>query len=206
MRAEAIVFPQDPRIPWSHPVLAPVSRSCPGPGGRLPTRYSPVRHSCTPEGALPFDLHVLSTPPAFVLSQDQTLRFEPCADATRSRASRPVVRKRSARRTASSAIDGKYESGRPIGLPEPERTARYSVFKDRPKPPPLPVPGRGGEGQPGATPWFASHLLREMHSTEPATPGQGAAGSPPGATGGSRGSAAQPISARAKRRFPARIR
>ena len=27
-----------------------------------------------PEGALPFDLHVLSTPPAFVLSQDQTLR------------------------------------------------------------------------------------------------------------------------------------
>ncbi len=26
------------------------------------------------KGALPFDLHVLSTPPAFVLSQDQTLR------------------------------------------------------------------------------------------------------------------------------------
>ena len=25
------------------------------------------------KGALPFDLHVLSTPPAFVLSQDQTL-------------------------------------------------------------------------------------------------------------------------------------
>ena len=33
------------------------------------TRYSPVRHS--PEGA--FDLHVLSIPPAFILSQDQTL-------------------------------------------------------------------------------------------------------------------------------------
>jgi hypothetical protein len=27
-----------------------------------------------PEGALPLDLHVLSTPPAFVLSQDQTLQ------------------------------------------------------------------------------------------------------------------------------------
>ena len=26
---------------------------------------------------LPFDLHVLSTPPAFVLSQDQTLRLMP---------------------------------------------------------------------------------------------------------------------------------
>src|SRR4051794_4373197 len=42
--------------------------------GRLLTCYSPVRRSCTPEGALPLDLHVLSTPPAFVLSQDQTLR------------------------------------------------------------------------------------------------------------------------------------
>ena len=39
---------------------------------QFPTRYSPVRHS--PCGA--FDLHVLSTPPAFVLSQDQTLRFD----------------------------------------------------------------------------------------------------------------------------------
>jgi hypothetical protein len=39
----------------------------------LPTRYSPVRHSNVPEGTFAFDLHVLSTPPAFVLSQDQTL-------------------------------------------------------------------------------------------------------------------------------------
>jgi hypothetical protein len=42
--------------------------------GRSPTCYSPVRHSSTPEGAFPFDLHVLSTPPAFVLSQNQTLQ------------------------------------------------------------------------------------------------------------------------------------
>ena len=44
--------------------------------GRLLTCYSPVRHSSTPTkvGAFPFDLHVLSTPPAFVLSQDQTLQ------------------------------------------------------------------------------------------------------------------------------------
>ena len=34
--------------------------------------YSPVRHWC----CHPFDLHVLSTPPAFVLSQDQTLMFK----------------------------------------------------------------------------------------------------------------------------------
>src|SRR3954451_7622294 len=33
---------------------------------------SPLEHP--PEGEVSFDLHVLSTPPAFVLSQDQTLR------------------------------------------------------------------------------------------------------------------------------------
>ena len=43
--------------------------------GQVPTRYSPVRHSPHPEGCFPFDLHVLGLPPAFVLSQDQTLRF-----------------------------------------------------------------------------------------------------------------------------------
>src|SRR5699024_11426610 len=56
-------------------VLAPVSRSCPDLTGRLPTCYSPVRrsfHKFHPEGInlLPaLDLHVLGTPPAFVLSQ-----------------------------------------------------------------------------------------------------------------------------------------
>ena len=56
-----------------HPVLAPISGSYPRVEGRLLTCYSPVRRSSTPEGAFPLDLHVLSTPPAFVLSQDQTL-------------------------------------------------------------------------------------------------------------------------------------
>jgi hypothetical protein len=48
----------------------------PPPRGRLPTCYSPVRH-CThrPKPTFSFDLHVLGTPPAFVLSQDQTLQF-----------------------------------------------------------------------------------------------------------------------------------
>lgn len=59
----------------SYPVLDPVSQAYPEVQGRSPTCYSPVRHSSTPSklGAFPFDLHVLSTPPAFVLSQDQTL-------------------------------------------------------------------------------------------------------------------------------------
>ena len=46
--------------------------------GQIPKYYSPVRHS-SPESklsALPFDLHVLGMPPAFNLSQDQTLQFK----------------------------------------------------------------------------------------------------------------------------------
>ena len=38
--------------------------------------YSRVTHPFATRILLsPFDLHVLSTPPAFVLSQDQTLKF-----------------------------------------------------------------------------------------------------------------------------------
>ena len=62
-----------------HAVLAVVSNCCPPLKGRFLTRYSPVRHcplNQLSENSVirfSFDLHVLSTPPAFVLSQDQTL-------------------------------------------------------------------------------------------------------------------------------------
>ena len=44
--------------------------------GRLHTRYAPVRRSSADckQSLLPLDLHVLSLPLAFILSQDQTLR------------------------------------------------------------------------------------------------------------------------------------
>ena len=64
----------------AYAVLAAVSNCYPPVQGRLPTRYSPVRHSVIfPSHPkmfrknASFDLHVLSTPPAFILSQDQTL-------------------------------------------------------------------------------------------------------------------------------------
>src|SRR5699024_7186785 len=59
----------------SYMVLDPVSQAYPTVQGRSPTCYSPVRHSSTSSKleAFPFDLHVLSTPPAFILSQQQTL-------------------------------------------------------------------------------------------------------------------------------------
>jgi hypothetical protein len=57
-------------------VLTPLSKSYPQFKGRLPTRYSPVRHFTLPVAQdFSYDLHVLGTPPAFVLSQDQTLQF-----------------------------------------------------------------------------------------------------------------------------------
>ena len=61
---------------WSYSVLARVSPGYSHPRGRSPTSYSPVRR-CTQEPKFPFslDLHVLSTPPAFALSQDQTLHL-----------------------------------------------------------------------------------------------------------------------------------
>jgi hypothetical protein len=58
-----------------HAVLARISTGYPPHQGRLSTCYSPVRHSTTPSRkrkVASSDLHVLRTPPAFVLSQDQT--------------------------------------------------------------------------------------------------------------------------------------
>ena len=60
-------------------VLITVSSGYPCAKGRLPTRYSPVRRFPCPKstevsiGHFSLDLHVLGTPPAFILSQDQTL-------------------------------------------------------------------------------------------------------------------------------------
>ena len=54
-------------------VLPGVSTGCPPDEGWLHTRYAPVRHSHSPEGKIPYDLHVLGLPLAFILSQDQTL-------------------------------------------------------------------------------------------------------------------------------------
>ena len=56
-------------------VLVGVSTGYPPVTGKLLTRYAPFRRSpplyCY--NALPLDLHVLSLPLAFILSQDQTL-------------------------------------------------------------------------------------------------------------------------------------
>ena len=52
--------------------LPAVSHGYPPPQGRLPTCYAPVRRAAPPKGSAR-DLHALGTPPALILSQDQTL-------------------------------------------------------------------------------------------------------------------------------------
>src|SRR6202048_1752251 len=89
--------PPDHAASKVYSVLDPVSQAYPKVQGRSPTCYSPVRHSSTPERAFPFDLHVLSTPPAFVLSQNQTLQTKtthPNRDRWNSNQNKPDLTKR----------------------------------------------------------------------------------------------------------------
>ena len=58
-------------------VLAVVSNCYSKLKGRFPRDTHPCATILTSEDAFSFDLHVLGLPPAFVLSQDQTLKFEP---------------------------------------------------------------------------------------------------------------------------------
>ena len=75
-RSRGHLLPQEANFPWSYPVLARLSTGYPRLQGRLSTCYSPVRRF-TSRIATTFshDLHVSGTPPAFVLSQDQTLHY-----------------------------------------------------------------------------------------------------------------------------------
>ena len=82
MQAEAS-FLDRAMTPPTYAVLARVSPGYPPLPGRSPTCYSPVRRSPVAEATFAHDLHVLSTPPAFILSQDQTLQFESFHHPTR---------------------------------------------------------------------------------------------------------------------------
>ena len=69
------VFNEGRCLPSCYGMLDDVSIAYPPVTGKLLTCYAPFRRS-PPEycySALPLDLHVLSLPLAFILSQDQTL-------------------------------------------------------------------------------------------------------------------------------------
>ena len=74
----------------AYAALAQVSPSYSPFQGRLPTCYSPVRRSTRgPKATFALDLHVSGTPPAFILSQDQTLQLNPACARSRGIATRP---------------------------------------------------------------------------------------------------------------------
>jgi hypothetical protein len=98
-----------------------------------------VRH-CTriPKDPFPFDLHVLSTPPAFVLSQNQTLQLN--LDAIHISSRMAMVLKLA----FNPKIEGAHSNTRVLPL------IRYSVFKEQLKETdtkiaraPFPSPPRG---------------------------------------------------------------
>jgi hypothetical protein len=60
----------------AYAVLTPISRRYSSLKGRFSRVTHPSAAVLTPEGAFSLDLHVLSTPPAFILSQDQTLHHK----------------------------------------------------------------------------------------------------------------------------------
>ncbi|KKT06612.1 MAG: hypothetical protein UV78_C0010G0034 [Parcubacteria group bacterium GW2011_GWA2_43_17] len=69
--------------PHGYQELSRISPSYARVRGRLPMCYSPVCHAATVATGLKpvatvaaFDLHALDTPPAFILSQDQTLIYD----------------------------------------------------------------------------------------------------------------------------------
>ncbi len=81
--SQAIACKQRPPFPAMSEdlvVLSGISPSFPELSQTSKADYPRVTHPCaallSPEGPFSLDLHVLSTPPAFVLSQDQTLQFE----------------------------------------------------------------------------------------------------------------------------------
>ncbi len=101
---------------------------------------------CTrhPKVTFSHDLHVLGTPPAFVLSQDQTLQFKPSRVGALARHC-PASRTDPMFGTAATRFAEAHQAtaeGNTIPRPSHHRvflrtrkTARYSAFKERTKPP-----------------------------------------------------------------------
>ena len=76
-RAPPAAINLSPDSPRAYAVLAEVSLGYPPQQGRFPRVTHPCATPLRAEAPRAFDLHVLGMPPAFVLSQDQTLMFIP---------------------------------------------------------------------------------------------------------------------------------
>src|SRR4029077_13915536 len=89
----------------------------------------PVRHSLKTEAPRAFDLHVLGMPPAFVLSQDQTLKIIPGQTRLAPRA-RPKQGLQNARTHARTVSDPRRRPRIPsLSPPSQSTTPRRSRLK-----------------------------------------------------------------------------
>ena len=141
-----------------HAVLAPVSRRCPPPLDRFLRVPHPSAAAGLPR---PRDLHVLSMPPAFALSQDQTLRFieAPLAPQLPPRGQqRRWARSHSTKTNSNRRTnhpDTTHDAGATTGRPrEPTKTARPRAPTAHPTrhPPARPKPNpRTASGDPART-------------------------------------------------------
>ncbi len=128
-RSRGHLLPRTANCPWSYLVLVRLSTGYPSLQGRLSTCYSPVRRF-TRRVAPTFshDLHVSGTPPAFVLSQDQTLHVSslchPAPTRLTRRAGGPTAIKQT--KETGRAWTSHFDPRRPI-----KGMHYYSVFKDR---------------------------------------------------------------------------
>src|SRR5207245_1899295 len=112
-------------ISRSFPRLSPTT-------GQVPTRYSPVRHSPETEAPEAFDLHVLGMPPAFVLSQDQTLKFipdllkgRPMIRASKRSLQRANIRRPHGRRPRIPSLCSTISNNNPPGPSDLQRGGAY---------------------------------------------------------------------------------
>ena len=98
--------------------LSPTSRQI---AHVLRTR-APLNQACIATNLIPFDLHVLSTPPAFVLSQNQTLRGKLIPPAKGGKVPAFITpTRRDCEKTASQELAVKFQFSKPTK----ERTIQH---------------------------------------------------------------------------------
>ena len=121
-RSRGHLLPRTANCPWSYLVLVRLSTGYPSLQGRLSTCYSPVRRF-TRRVAPTFshDLHVSGTPPAFVLSQDQTLHYSSVYPPFETRLTRHGT-------AGLTAIKSKKSVGHRVHSWTPRRRLRHALL------------------------------------------------------------------------------
>jgi hypothetical protein len=141
-------------------VLAPVSRGCPPP---LDTSLRVTHPSATDGRNHPCDLHVLSMPPAFTLSQDQTLKFISSPPSQSPAANLEVRPNLLIRSLPSNPVQ-------PISQPTPENPPLTEQAQRQPRIPPPPQLNRRSKSKTPPTNQtrpYENHTIQSVYSRKP---------------------------------------